>query len=141
MKVVVTVLNDKTTVITPVESTIDQIKGTLTGAYCVIDSTDLPDGLFRESWVLKKNKVVCDLTKAKDIWKDKWRKARVPILRQLDLEFMKAVEQADSDMIRTIGVKKQQLRDITNTSLSKARNIDTLKQIWPDILGPNPYIK
>ena len=50
-----------------------------------------------------------DITKSKNIWKDKIRVARKPKLEELDIEFTKAQE-AGSDT-SAIVTKKQELRD------------------------------
>jgi hypothetical protein len=54
-----------------------------------------------------------NITKAKDITKDKLRAERKPLLEALDVEFIKAQEQgADTS---SIVAEKQRLRDITAT--------------------------
>jgi hypothetical protein len=41
--------------------------------------------------------------------------------------------------MNSIKIKKQMLRDITLTDLSSIQHPDELRNIWPDILGENPY--
>jgi hypothetical protein len=36
-----------------------------------------------------------NIDKAKNIWKDKWREARKPLLNALDVEFVRALESGD----------------------------------------------
>lgn len=74
-----------------------------------------------------------NLEKAQQIWKDKWREARKPLLEKLDVEFMKALELGDTSKIEEIKIKKQALRDITNEDLS-GLSPDQIKSIWPDAL-------
>jgi len=53
-----------------------------------------------------------NITKAKDITKDKLRAERKPLLEALDVEFIKAQEQGTDTS--AIVAEKQRLRDITN---------------------------
>jgi len=56
--------------------------------------------------------ITVNITKAKDITKDRLREERKPLLKAQDLLFMKAQEQgADTSVIVA---EKQRLRDITN---------------------------
>ena len=52
---------------------------------------------------------------------------------------MRAFEFGDTELLETIKLQKQSLRDITLTDLSSIQHPDELKDIWPDILGENPY--
>ena len=74
-----------------------------------------------------------NITKAKDIWKDKIRAARKPKLEELDVEFIKAQETgADTSAIVT---KKQELRDYP-TQVDSATTTDEIKVVWDvDKLG------
>jgi len=74
-----------------------------------------------------------NITKAKDIWKDKIRKARKPKLEELDVEFIKAQEtSSDTSAIVT---KKQELRDYP-AQVDSATTTDEIKAVWnTDKLG------
>jgi len=64
-----------------------------------------------------------NITKAKDITKDKLRAERKPLLEALDVEFIKAQEQgADTS---AIVAEKQRLRDITN----QVDNLNTVEEL------------
>jgi hypothetical protein len=64
-----------------------------------------------------------NITKAKDITKDKLRVERKPLLEALDVEFIKAQEQgADTS---AIVAEKQRLRDITN----QVDNLNTVEEL------------
>ena len=64
-----------------------------------------------------------NITKAKDITKDKLRAERKPLLEVLDVEFIKAQEQgADTS---AIVAEKQRLRDITN----QVDNLNTVEEL------------
>ena len=74
-----------------------------------------------------------DITKSKNIWKDKIRIARKPKLEELDVEFTRAQETgADTSAIVT---KKQELRDFPAQVDSKT-TLDEIKAVWDtDKLG------
>ena len=79
-----------------------------------------------------------NMNKARDIWKDKWRVVREPLLKDLDVEFMRATELADAGKQAEIATKKQELRDVTNVDLTTASTTDQLKLMWPECLGDKP---
>jgi len=78
--------------------------------------------------------IIVNPNKAKAIWKDKWREARKPLLSSLDIEFMKAVESADTAKQAEIASKKQELRDVTNTPIL-GTTPEEIKAVWPEILN------
>jgi len=78
-----------------------------------------------------------NIEKAKQIWLDKFRIARKPILEQLDVDFMRALEKGDTNLQKKISSKKQLLRDITKTKLPDS--LEGIKNAWPEILGENPF--
>ena len=77
--------------------------------------------------------IIVNITKAKEIWKDKIRRARKPKLEELDIQFMKAQETgADTS---TIVANKQELRDYP-TQVDTATTTDEIKAVWDtDKLG------
>ena len=77
--------------------------------------------------------VTVNITKAKEIWKDKIRKSRKPKLEELDIEFVKAQEtSSDTSAIVT---KKQELRDYP-AQVDSATTTDEIKAVWDiDKLG------
>jgi len=75
-----------------------------------------------------------NVDKAKEIWKDKLRSARKPILEKLDVEYIRSLEQGLD--VSEIVSKKQELRDITNDPLLlAAKTPEKIKSFWPEILG------
>jgi hypothetical protein len=80
--------------------------------------------------------IAINRTKAKEIWLNRYRLARAPILESLDVEFMRAVELGDTVKQAEIAAQKQALRDVTLTSLPE--DLDGIKNTWPEILGPRP---
>jgi len=96
---------------------------------------------FRGAWVLNGPVIQEDMAKAKDIFKDKIREARTPLLAAEDVTYMKALE-ADDAAAKTASVaKKTALRDATDASaISDAANISELKAAWDsDTLGDSPF--
>jgi hypothetical protein len=76
--------------------------------------------------------ITIDITKAKDIWKDKIRVARKSALEKLDVDFMRANEaSADTSSIVT---DKQTLRDLPS-QVDTATTTDEIKAVWNDMLG------
>ena len=68
-----------------------------------------------------------NITKAKEIWKDKIRAARKPKLEELDVQFIKAQEtSSDTSAIVT---KKQELRDYP-AQVDSATTTDEIKAVW-----------
>jgi len=78
--------------------------------------------------------IIVNPDKAKAIWKNKWREARKPILASLDIEFMRAVESADTIKQAEIASKKQALRDVTLTEIT-GNTPEKIKAVWPSVLN------
>lgn len=78
--------------------------------------------------------IIVNPDKAKAIWKDKWREARKPLLASLDIEFMKAVETADTERQAEIASQKQALRDVTQTEIN-GNTPEEIKAVWPSVLN------
>jgi len=78
--------------------------------------------------------IIVNPDKAKAIWKDKWREARKPLLASLDIEFMKAVESADTVKQVEIASQKQALRDVTQTEIA-GNTPEEIKAVWPSVLN------
>ena len=76
--------------------------------------------------------ITIDISKAKDIWKDKIRVARKPALEKLDVDYMRANESgADTT---SIVADKQILRDLPS-QVDTATTTDEIKSVWNDMLG------
>tara|TARA_R100000951_G_C2522670_1_gene143917 strand:+ start:174 stop:530 length:357 start_codon:yes stop_codon:yes gene_type:complete len=87
---------------------------------------------FRNSWEVDTNaKVISvNMDKAKDMWRDKIRLARVKPLATLDMEYMKALE-TSSDTTQIIA-DKQALRDAPSlASIDAASTVAELVAIQP----------
>ena len=76
--------------------------------------------------------ITVDMPKARDIWRDKIRADRDEKLKQLDVDFMLAVESGDTAQQALIATKKQQMRDAPSDSrIDTAETPEDLKQIVP----------
>ena len=76
--------------------------------------------------------ITIDITKAKEVWKDKIRFNRARVLKKLDLDFMKAQEAETSTT--AIVADKQTLRDLPS-QVDTATTTDEIKAVWNDLLG------
>jgi len=76
--------------------------------------------------------ITIDITKAKEVWKNKIRIAREPVLEKLDIDFMKAQE-AGTDTT-SIVADKNTLRDLPE-QVDTASTVDEIKAVWNDMLG------
>jgi len=94
---------------------------------------------FRGAWVLNGSVISEDLTKAKEIFRDKIREVRKPLLEAKDVELMKALETGSSTT--DIASAKDALRDApAAAAIDAAADIAALKAAWDtDVLGDSPY--
>ena len=99
------------------------------------------DRAFRDAWSLSGTVITEDLTLAKDIFRDKIREVRKPLLEAEDTVFMKALEDDDATAKANSKTKKDNLRDAPAASaISSATTIDELKAAWDsNLLGTSPY--
>lgn len=96
---------------------------------------------FRGAWSLSGSVISEDLTKAKEIFKDKIREVRTPLLAAEDVTYMKALEADDASAKTASVATKTALRDATDASaINNASTILELKAAWDtSVLGENPY--
>ena len=96
---------------------------------------------FRGAWSLSGTVISEDLDKAKEIFKDKIREIRAPLLEAEDVVYMKALEAGDSDAQAASVTKKNALRDAPAASaITNADTIEKLKAAWDtDLLDASPY--
>jgi len=76
--------------------------------------------------------ITVDITKAKDVWKNKIRKARESALKKLDIDYMKAQEQSSDTT--SIVADKNTLRNLPS-QVDSATTVDEIKAVWNDMLG------
>ena len=99
------------------------------------------DRHFRGAGSLSGKVISEDMTKAKEIFKDKIREVRQPLLDAEDVAYMKALE-ADDASAKTASVnKKKALRDAPAAqAITDADTIAKLKAAWDtSVLGDSPY--
>ena len=97
------------------------------------------DRHFRGAWSLSGSVISEDMTKAKEIFQDKIREVREPLLAAKDVELMKALEAGTSTT--AIATAKDALRDApADSAISSATDIAGLKAAWDtSVLGDSPY--
>ena len=99
------------------------------------------DRHFRNAWAISGKVISEDMTKAKEIFKEKIREVRKPLLEAEDVVYMKAME-ADDASDKTASVnKKKALRDAPAAqAITDADTIAKLKAAWDtSVLGTSPY--
>ena len=96
---------------------------------------------FRGAWSLSGNVISEDLAKAKDIFRDKIREVRGPLLAEEDVTYMKALEADDADAKAASVAAKAALRDApAAAAIDAATDIASLKAAWDAAtLGDSPY--
>jgi hypothetical protein len=96
---------------------------------------------FRGAWSLSGNVISEDLATAKEIFKDKIREVRAPLLDAEDVVYMKAMEADDATAKAASVTKKNNLRDAPAASaIGSASTIAELKAAWDtSLLGESPY--
>lgn len=99
------------------------------------------DRHFRGAWTLSGTTISEDLATAKDIFKDKIREVRKPLLEAEDVVYMKAMEADDATAKAASVTKKTNLRNAPAASaIADATTIAELKAAWDaDLLGDSPY--
>ena len=76
-----------------------------------------------------------DLLKVKRLKKQFIRVERMPKLEKLDIAFMKALEDGDTDVQADIASKKQRLRDApADSAIDAATTVEAVKSVRPSIL-------
>jgi hypothetical protein len=88
---------------------------------------------YPETFDLKDNQIVRNRNKLHNFKKNEWRFIRKPKLEKLDIEFMKSIEVGDIVKQNEIKLKKQELRDATDTDVNNLSD-DDLENYTPDIL-------
>jgi len=96
---------------------------------------------FRGAWSLSGKVITEDLAKSKEIFKDKIREVRKPLLDAEDVVYMKAMEADDASAKTASVTKKTALRDAPAASaIASASTITELKAAWDtSVLGDSPY--
>ena len=113
------------------------------GVIAAKPSTMPSDRHFRNAWLFDSAQTAIseDMTAAKEIFKNKIREVRGPLLEAEDVVYMKALEADDATAKAASVAKKKKLRDAPAASaITDADTIDKLKAAWDeDVLGTSPY--
>jgi hypothetical protein len=100
--------------------------------YTIVDSLEGIDNDYFDGFVYAHGEAVGDISKCKEIHLNKFRAARSPKLAALDIAFFKAVETSNAVNQAEIATQKQELRDVTKTTL--ADTLPEIKAVWPSCL-------
>jgi len=99
------------------------------------------DRHFRGAWSLSGSVISIDMTEAKNLFKDKIREVRGPLLEAEDVVYMKALAADDSDAKAASVTKKNALRNAPDAdAIDDATTVEELKAAWDtSLLGDSPY--
>ena len=98
-----------------------------------VEESDIPtDRTFRNAL---KDDLTIDMSKAREIHKEKLRRLRGPLLAALDVAYQRADEENDQTKKDEIAAKKDALRDVTNDpAIDSAQTPEELKAVIPEVL-------
>ncbi len=113
--------------------------------YRMIDQADLPGSEthpFRNAWTDEYDTPTVDvhMGKAREIHLDRLRLKRDKKLKELDIHFMKHLEDGDTENANIIAKQKKELRDmpiLAMKDMSQIDDADELHKYIPDILKDN----
>ena len=130
--------NNKLAVVYPTgEASISQLIATAVppgSAYLVVEELAIFDPLFDAYDFSAETGAVFNPEKAAAIQRNRWREARKPLLRSLDIDFLKADEQGDTEAQAAIAAQKQALRDVTLSPI-ESTDPEGIYNTWPAILS------
>jgi hypothetical protein len=109
-------------------------------AHRVVEDNEIPAArLFRNAWADDGAAVGVDMPKARALHMDVIRADRDKQLADLDITFMRAVEDGDADAQAAAGAAKQISRDIPQTfDLAGYTTAEDLNAAWPADLPRSP---
>jgi hypothetical protein len=109
-------------------------------AHRVVEDDEIPSArLFRNAWADDGATVAVDMETARGMQMDEIRVDRDAQLVELDVTFMRAVEDGDADAQAEVGAAKQVLRDIPQTfDLAGYTTAEDLNEAWPADLPRSP---
>jgi hypothetical protein len=115
------------------------------GSWRIADSAEMPGGAdsgeydktFRGAFRHEGKAVWVDMAAAREIYRERLRKARQSLLSSLDVEYQRADERGDATGKAEIAKRKQTLRDVTaDPRIERAASTEELAAVWPEVLGP-----
>lgn len=100
------------------------------------------DRTFRNAWALNGKAVTVDMTKAREIQKNRLRELRKPLMAELDTAYLLADEIGDVGAKAEIAAKKQALRDVTaDPGIAAAKTPEQLIAVVPEAVLVAPQEK
>lgn len=94
------------------------------------DWTPPSDRIFRNAWVVRDGQIDVDMPRARNVQRGRIRAARKPILADLDVQTLRAVEQQDTGKLAEIVARKQKLRDApADPRIDAAQTLEELIKI------------
>lgn len=86
------------------------------------------DGMFADAFQLDQNNITVNMKNATDVWRNLLRRERAPLMQQLDVQYMRALETNNSALASEIATRKQKLRDApADARIEQASTTDELK--------------
>ena len=83
-----------------------------------------------------------DVNRALEVLKSEIRRKRTKLFSDLDIQYMKSLENGNTELQNQIVAQKEVLRNLTDISIDTVTTREQLIALWPeDILGPNPFPK
>lgn len=93
------------------------------------------DREFRNAWRHTGGAFRVDMPHARDLHREKMRRARKPLMEALDIEYMRLDEAGDSAGKVKLAQNKQKLRDVTaDPAIEAAQTPAELRAVWPKVL-------
>lgn len=106
--------------------------------YLIVDESEIPkDRTYRNAWKADGRAIVHDMPKCVEIHKNRMRQARAGRFVELDIRFMKALEEPSTEGERAEIVSlKRELRDVTrDPRINEAQTPEDLTAVWPECLS------
>ena len=95
-----------------------------------------PDRTFRNAWVDSGEKIVQDMPKCREIWRNRLRELRGPKFEPLERAQRTALASGNMVEARRLEVELQKLRDVTaDPAIEAAATPEQLKAVMPTILA------
>lgn len=93
------------------------------------------DRTFRDAWAIDGDAIAVDMSRAREIQKNRLRELRAPVLAALDVEMLRAIEARDTATQQRIAAQKQALRDVTTVAgIEAARTPEELKEAGIEVI-------
>jgi hypothetical protein len=88
------------------------------------------DRTFRDAWAIDGDAIAVDMSRAREIQRNRLRALREPVLAALDVDMLRAIESQDAQAQARIAAQKQALRDVTRVpEIDAADSPEDLKEV------------